>query len=77
MNRKWMTASGFLVLILAACGGGNTNSSNGDEITLRYAGWNLGSAEQNNIERQMLAAYEALNPNINIDIIERPFKIDE
>jgi len=77
MNRKWMTASGFLVLILAACGGGNTNSSNGDEITLRYAGWNLGSAEQNNIERQMLAAYEALNPNINIEIIERPFKIDE
>ncbi len=77
MNRKWMTASGFLVLILAACGGGNTNSSNGDEITLRYAGWNLGSAEQNNIERQMLAAYEQLNPNINIDIIERPFKIDE
>jgi len=77
MNRKWMTASGFLVLILAACGGGNTNSSNGDEITLRYAGWNLGSAEQNNIERQMLAAYEVLNPNINIEIIERPFKIDE
>jgi multiple sugar transport system substrate-binding protein len=25
----------------------------------------------------MLAAYEALNPNINIEIIERPFKIDE
>ena len=77
MNRKWMTASSFLVLLLSACGGGSTNSSNSDQITLRYAGWNLGSAEQNNIERQMLAAYEALNPNINIDIIERPFKIDE
>lgn len=77
MNRKWMTSSGFLVLLLAACGGTNTTSSNGDEITLRYAGWNLGSAEQNNIERQMLAAYEELNPNINIEIIERPFKIDE
>lgn len=77
MNRKWMTSSGFLVLLLAACGGTNTTSSNGDEITLRYAGWNLGSAEQNNIERQMLAAYEELNPNINIEIIERPFRIDE
>ncbi|MFZ9197626.1 MAG: ABC transporter substrate-binding protein [Bacilli bacterium] len=77
MNRKWMTTSGFFVLLLAACGGGNTTSSNTDQITLRYAGWNLGSAEQNNIERQMLAAYEALNPNINIEIIERPFKIDE
>lgn len=77
MNRKWMTASGFLVLLLSACGGGNGSTSNGDQITLRYAGWNLGSVEQNNIERQMLAEYEVLNPNVNIEIIERPFKIDE
>ncbi len=78
MNRKLMATSGLVVLLLAACGGSSTTSSeNIDQITLRYAGWNLGTESANNIERQMLAAYEAENPNINIEIIERPFRIDE
>ena len=72
MNRKILTSTGFFVLLLAACGGTNPN-----QITLRYAGWNLGTETSNNIERQMLAAYEEDNPNVNIEIIERPFKVDE
>lgn len=76
MHRKLMTSTGFFVLLLAACGG-TASSSNPDQITLRYAGWNLGNVESNNIERQMLAAYELDNPNVNIEIIERPFKVDE
>jgi ABC-type glycerol-3-phosphate transport system substrate-binding protein len=74
MQYKWLSSAALSVLILASCG--NT-SSNSDQITLRYAGWNLGTETGNNIERQMLAAYEAANPNIKIEIIERPFKIDE
>lgn len=79
MNQKLMTTSGLIVLLLAACSGGSTSGSsdNVDQITLRYAGWNLGTEAGNNIERQMLAAYEQENPNINIEIIERPFRIDE
>ena len=76
MNRKLMTSTGLFVLLLAACGG-NGSTANPDQITLRYAGWNLGDVANNNIERQMLAAYEVANPNINIEIIERPFRVDE
>ena len=74
MYYKWLSTAALSVLILASCG--NTSSIS-DQITLRYAGWNLGTETGNNIERQMLAAYEAANPNIKIEIIERPFKIDE
>ena len=76
MHRKLMTSTGFFVLLLAACGG-TASSSNPDQITLRYAGWNLGNVASNNIERQMLAAYVVDNPKVNIEIIERPFKVDE
>jgi ABC-type glycerol-3-phosphate transport system substrate-binding protein len=76
MNRKLIGSTGLFVLILAACAG-NGSSESPDQITLRYAGWNLGNIASNNIERQMLAAYEEDNPNVNIEIIERPFKVDE
>ena len=46
-------------------------------VTLSYAGWNLGSVTTNNIERQMLAAYQELNPHISLNIIERPAIVDE
>jgi len=76
MNPKLMVSTGLIVLLLSACGV-NGSSENPDQITLRYAGWNLGTVTSNNIERQMLAAYEEDNPNVNIEIIERPFKVDE
>jgi len=46
-------------------------------VTLSYAGWNLGSAATNNIERQMLAAYQELHPHVSLNIIERPVIVDE
>ena len=73
MNRKLFTTTGLFVLLLAACG----VTENPDQITLRYAAWNLGIAANNNIERQMLAEYEKDNPHVNIEIIERLFRIDE
>jgi multiple sugar transport system substrate-binding protein len=92
MQHSSLKALGLFVLVLAGCGGGGvslssnsnsesipstSNSEVDDQITLRYAGWNLGTEAGNNIERQMLAAYEEENPNVNIEIIERPFRIDE
>jgi multiple sugar transport system substrate-binding protein len=88
MRLKSMTYVSLSVLILAACGG-NTNSTTStsenssdtssqlNPVTLRYAGWNLGTVENNNIERQMLAAYQEANPHVTIEIIERPVIIDE
>ena len=69
MNRKLLSGSGLVVLLLAACGGGSNSSSGAEQVTLRYAGWNLGTVASNNIERQMLAAYEVDNPHVNIEII--------
>lgn len=90
MHSKHLAASSLLMLLLVACGGtSSTNSSSSTSttsesgssqpapITLRYAGWNLGTVDANNIERQMLAAYQVENPHVTIEIIERPVVIDE
>ncbi|NTV38243.1 MAG: extracellular solute-binding protein [Anaerolineales bacterium] len=39
-------------------------------ITLRYANWNLGTEEENNIQRQLIAAYVELHPNVTIEIVD-------
>lgn len=48
-----------------------------EKIVLRYAAWNLGSEKDNNIERRMIKAFEAENPNVTIEIIERSKIVDE
>lgn len=40
----------------------------GEQIVLRYAAWDLGTEEENNIFRRMIAEYEKRNPNIKIEI---------
>lgn len=45
------------------------NASNSDEtIVLRYAAWDLGTEEENNINRRMIELYEQMHPNIKIEI---------
>lgn len=44
--------------------------ADGDVVTLRFASWALGTEEDNNIERQMIAAFEASHQNIKIEIAE-------
>ncbi len=41
-----------------------------DAITLRYANWNLGTEEENNIQRQMVQAYIEANPNVTIEFVD-------
>jgi len=89
MQFKQMTLTSFAILVLTACGGtssGSTSSPSNTSgnpssqlppVTLRYAGWNLGSVGANNIERQMLAAYQVANPHVTIQLIERPVVVDE
>lgn len=45
-------------------------SNDGKQITLTYASWALGTEEENNLERRMIAEYEAAHPNIKIKIAE-------
>ncbi len=41
-----------------------------EQVVLRFASWALGTEEQNNLERQMIAAFEKAHPNIKIEIAE-------
>ncbi len=51
----------------SAAGG---EEASGDTVTLRFASWALGTAEENNLDRQMIAAFEDSHPNIKIEIAE-------
>lgn len=73
-------ASAMTVGAFTACGNsegttdGGSEAAKGDasesdeEITLRYAAWDLGTEEENNINRRMIKAYEEAHPNIKIEI---------
>lgn len=72
MKKIYLSIVASLVaLTLMACG------TKDDRPVLTYAGWNLGTVEQNNIERQMLQAFQDMNPDIRVEIIPRPVVIGE
>jgi multiple sugar transport system substrate-binding protein len=39
-------------------------------ITLRYANWNLGTEEENNIQRQLVQAYTDAHPHVTIEFVD-------
>lgn len=39
-------------------------------VTLRYANWNLGTEEENNIQRQLVKAYTDKNPHVTIEFVD-------
>jgi len=39
-------------------------------VTLRYANWNLGTEEENNIQRQLVKAYTDLHPNVTVEFVD-------
>lgn len=39
-------------------------------VTIRYAAWNLGTAEENNIQRQLIKAYTDAHPNVTVEIVD-------
>lgn len=41
-----------------------------EPVTLRYANWNLGTEEENNIQRQLVAAYTELHPHVTIEFVD-------
>lgn len=38
--------------------------------TIRYANWNLGTEEENNIQRQLVAAYVAAHPDVTVEFVD-------
>lgn len=41
-----------------------------EPVTLRYANWNLGTEEENNIQRQLVKAYTDANPHVTIEFVD-------
>jgi multiple sugar transport system substrate-binding protein len=41
-----------------------------EPITLRYANWNLGTEEENNLQRQLVKAYTDLNPHVTVEFVD-------
>jgi ABC-type glycerol-3-phosphate transport system substrate-binding protein len=41
-----------------------------EPVTLRYANWNLGTEEENNIQRQMVQAYMDANPHVTVEFVD-------
>lgn len=41
-----------------------------EPVTLRYANWNVGTEEENNIQRQLIAAYMEMHPNVTIEFVD-------
>lgn len=39
-------------------------------VTLRYANWNLGTEEENNIQRQLVQAYMDINPHVTVEFVD-------
>lgn len=39
-------------------------------VRLRYANWNLGTEQENNIQRQLVKKYMELNPHVTIEIVD-------
>lgn len=41
-----------------------------EPVTIRYANWNVGTEEENNLQRQLIAAYTAMHPNVTIEFVD-------
>lgn len=41
-----------------------------EPVTLRYANWNLGTEEENNLQRQLVKAYTDANPHVTIEFVD-------
>lgn len=58
------------LLILAVCLMSLGVPVRAQSVTLRYANWNLGTEEENNIQRQLVAAYVEAHPDVTIEFVD-------
>ncbi len=68
--RKLMLVALVLFMAGAMTGfaGPNAPETPTSQITVKYAYWNLGTPEENNIERRMIAAWNAANPMVKVEL---------
>lgn len=66
MKRLGILITLSLVLVLSI----GMTSVRAAAVTLRYANWNVGTAEENNIQRQLIAAYMQAHPDVTIEFVD-------
>ncbi len=66
--RKSVSITLFLVVAFGLLSFGLTAQA--QSVTLRYANWNVGTEEENNLQRQLVAAYEAANPGVTVEFVD-------
>lgn len=65
---KLITTAFALVLIVSlAVHGAPAKAAT---VTLRYANWNLGTEEENNVQRQLVAAYVKAHPDVAVEFVD-------
>ncbi|MCK6580662.1 MAG: extracellular solute-binding protein [Anaerolineae bacterium] len=62
---KRISAALLLVLVLSLI-----VPAQAQGVTVRYANWNLGTEEENNIQRQLVAAYVEMHPEVTIEFVD-------
>ncbi|MDR2536468.1 MAG: hypothetical protein LBD29_10615 [Treponema sp.] len=76
---KKIIAGLIAVMCTTAMGFGGPKSegqSGGQKVQIRYLAWNLGTPEENNLERRMLAAFQEAHPEAQLTILEVPRNAD-
>lgn len=67
-TQKLITVAFLLMLIVALTSLAMPAHAQG--VTLRYANWNVGTEEENNIQRQLVAAYVAAHPDVTVEFVD-------
>lgn len=62
---RLMSISFLLILAI-----GLVVPANAQGTTVRYATWNLGTEEENNIQRQLVGAYMEAHPDVTIELVD-------
>ncbi|GHT94315.1 ABC transporter substrate-binding protein [Spirochaetia bacterium] len=73
--KKKMAILGLIALIgipFAVFAGGTKDT----RTPLTYLAWNLGTEQENNLERRMLTAFAAAHPDVNLTVLEVPKNAD-
>ncbi|MBK8021529.1 MAG: extracellular solute-binding protein [Chloroflexi bacterium] len=65
---KLMSAAFLLMMLIALTV--SVVPVNAQSVTLRYANWNVGTEEENNIQRQLVAAYVAAHPEVAVEFVD-------
>jgi multiple sugar transport system substrate-binding protein len=68
MKAKHLNIALLLILIVSLASFVMPASAQG--VTIRYANWNVGTEEENNLQRQLIAAYLETHPDVTIEFVD-------